>query len=101
MMFSIISRVVFLPISVQSWPAWKSKWTPRKLSARLSRFGLAAPEAALLNAALIRFDLVYLGSPAREPMGPSCGFQFGPMSSVTTPPLAVTALTQPAHCSCL
>src|SRR6185369_13751575 len=42
MMFSTISGVVFFPTSVQSGPAWKSKWMPRKLSARFSRWGESA-----------------------------------------------------------
>ena len=39
MMFSTIAGVVFLPTSLQSSPAWKSKWMPRKLSARFKRGG--------------------------------------------------------------
>jgi hypothetical protein len=42
MILSIIVGVVFLPISVQSTPAWKSKWMPRKLSDRLRRRGVDA-----------------------------------------------------------
>jgi hypothetical protein len=46
MMFPTISRVVFFPISLQSGPAWKSKWMPTKLSARFNRFGASAADAA-------------------------------------------------------
>jgi hypothetical protein len=45
MIFSTIAGVVFLPISVQSAPAWKSKWTPRKASARFMRRGGGVSEA--------------------------------------------------------
>jgi hypothetical protein len=52
-MFSTIAGVVFAPTLVQSVFAWKSKWMPRKLSVRLSRFGVASAADATATVTMI------------------------------------------------
>ena len=91
------------PESVRTWIANPPAWLEVRPVAAASDPSLALLGSSVefrgsrhRTAAWMAFTCSTCAS-ASDPIGPACGSQFGPMSSVTAPPASVARFTQVAH----